>query len=55
MYNTRDFEIAAGALDNGHVEPRTMITDIVTLDGTPAAFEGLRGHNSQCKVMIKPW
>lgn len=55
MYSTRDFEIAAGALDNGHVEPRTMITDVVMLDDAPAAFEGLRGRNNQCKVMIKPW
>jgi 2-desacetyl-2-hydroxyethyl bacteriochlorophyllide A dehydrogenase len=55
MYNSRDFEIAVGALDKGHVEPRAMITDVVTLDAAPAAFEGLRGRNNQCKVMIKPW
>lgn len=54
MYSTRDFEIAAGALDKGHVEPRAMITDVVTLDAAPDAFEGLRGRNNQCKVMIKP-
>ena len=55
MYNTREFEIAIGALDSGHVEPRAMITDVVALDGAPAAFEELRGRNNQCKVMIKPW
>jgi len=55
VYSTREFEIAVGALDNGNVEPRAMITDVVTLDGTPEAFEGLRGLNNQCKVMIKPW
>lgn len=55
MYDTREFEIAVGALDNGHVEPRAMITDTVALDGAPAAFEELRGRNNQCKVMIKPW
>jgi (R,R)-butanediol dehydrogenase/meso-butanediol dehydrogenase/diacetyl reductase len=55
VYDTREFEIAVGALDNGHVEPRAMITDVVRLDDTPAAFEGLRGRNNQCKVMIAPW
>jgi (R,R)-butanediol dehydrogenase/meso-butanediol dehydrogenase/diacetyl reductase len=55
MYNTREFEIAVGALDNGHVEPRAMITDVVALDDAPAAFEVLRGRNTKCKTMIKPW
>ena len=55
VYDTREFEIAVGALDNGHVEPRAMITDVVDLDAAPKAFEGLRQRNNQCKVMIKPW
>src|SRR3546814_3936565 len=55
VYDTREFEIAVGALDNGNVEPRAMITDVVNLDGAPDAFEELRGRNNQCKVMIKPW
>lgn len=54
MYDTREFEIAVGALDNGHVEPRAMISDVVDLDLAPAAFEVLRGRNNKCKVMIKP-
>ena len=55
VYETREFEIAAEAMDNGNLEPRGMITNVVELDGTPAAFEELRGRNSQCKVMIRPW
>lgn len=55
MYDTSEFETAVGALDNGHVEPRAMVTDVVSLDGAPAAFEELRGRNNHCKVMIKPW
>lgn len=54
VYDRREFEIAAEAMDNGHVEPRAMITDVVGLGDTPAAFEELRGPNSQCKVMIRP-
>ncbi|CAN5308579.1 alcohol dehydrogenase catalytic domain-containing protein [soil metagenome] len=55
VYETREFEIAVESLDNGHVEPRAMITDVVDLDGTSDAFEQLRGRNNQCKVMIRPW
>ena len=54
MYNTRDFETAIGALDQGHVAPRTMVTDVVTLNEAPAAFEMLLERNHQCKVMIRP-
>jgi len=54
MYDTREFEIAAGALDKGHVEPRAMISDVVTLEQAPAAFEELRGRNAKCKVLIRP-
>jgi 2-desacetyl-2-hydroxyethyl bacteriochlorophyllide A dehydrogenase len=54
VYNVREFEIAVEALDNGHVEPRAMITDVVNLDGTPDAFQELLGRNSQCKVMVRP-
>lgn len=54
VYERRDFEVAIGALDRGHVEPRAMITDVVDLDGTPAAFDGLMGRNHQCKVQIAP-
>ena len=55
VYDTREFEICVEALDNGNVEPRSMITDVVNLDGTPDAFEELLGRNNQCKVMINPW
>lgn len=55
MYDIREFEIAVGSLDNGHVQPRAMISDVVELNGAPAAFEELRGRNNKCKVMIKPW
>jgi threonine dehydrogenase-like Zn-dependent dehydrogenase len=31
-----------------------MITDIVTLDQLPQAFEALRKPTSQIKVMVRP-
>lgn len=55
LYSTRDFQVAVDTLDAGHVEPRAMITDRITLDEVPAAFEALRHRTTQCKVIIDPW
>lgn len=54
-YSLAEFEHVARTLDAGHVEPRNMITDTVSLDQLPAAFEALRERSSQCKVMLAPW
>lgn len=54
VYDLRQFEIAIGALDSGRVEPRAMITDVVSLDDVPQAFEGLKRRNPHCKVQIAP-
>jgi len=55
VYDTKEFEISIAAFENGNVEPRAMITDVVSLDDTPTAFEGLKQRNNQCKVQISPW
>ena len=55
FYKLRDFEIAADVLDSGSVEPRSMITDRVSLAELPMAFEALRHRTHQCKVMVNPW
>jgi (R,R)-butanediol dehydrogenase/meso-butanediol dehydrogenase/diacetyl reductase len=55
VYDVREFEIAIGALDAGHVEPRAMITGTVALNEAPAAFEGLLMHNHHCKIQIAPF
>lgn len=55
VYDRREFEIAVGALDKGHVEPRAMVTDVVSLDEVPRAFESLKAANTQCKIQIAPW
>jgi hypothetical protein len=31
-----------------------MITDTVSLENMPPAFEALRRRTSQCKVLVKP-
>lgn len=55
VYSRRDFEIVAEALDAGHVEARTMITDTVSLAELPVAFEALRHPSYQCKTLVDPW
>lgn len=55
LYAIRDFQVSIDTLDAGHVEPRAMITDRISLDQTPAMFEALRQRSSQCKVLINPW
>jgi (R,R)-butanediol dehydrogenase / meso-butanediol dehydrogenase / diacetyl reductase len=55
LYRMRDFEIAADTMDQGDVTPRAMVTDTVSLEQLPRAFEALRRRSSQCKVLIDPW
>lgn len=49
------FRHAVDTLDRGHVEPRLMISDTVSLDALPAAFEAIRAGASQTKVQVSPW
>jgi (R,R)-butanediol dehydrogenase/meso-butanediol dehydrogenase/diacetyl reductase len=55
LYTLEDYQIALESLAKGHVEPRAMITEVVSLDNLPAVFESLRKPSQQCKVMIDPW
>lgn len=55
LYTKAEFEWALSALDRGAVEPREMITQTVTLDAMPAAFDALRGNPAQCKVIVSPF
>jgi (R,R)-butanediol dehydrogenase/meso-butanediol dehydrogenase/diacetyl reductase len=54
FYNLRDFEICADALDRDAAAASAMVTDVVSLDAMPAAFEALRTRTSQCKVAVEP-
>ena len=54
-YSGREYQVTADTLDAGHVEPRAMVSDRVTLDELPVAFEALRQKTTQCKVMVTPW
>jgi (R,R)-butanediol dehydrogenase/meso-butanediol dehydrogenase/diacetyl reductase len=54
FYSMREFELSADALAANSEVPRAMVTDTVSLDDMPAAFEALRQRNHQCKVMVRP-
>ena len=54
-YTLRDFEIVADLFDSGRSEPGAMVTETISLNALPAAFEALRGRRHQCKVHVDPW
>jgi 2-desacetyl-2-hydroxyethyl bacteriochlorophyllide A dehydrogenase len=52
-YTKDDFETVVAMLAEGRIDVSPMITDIVSLDELPAAFEALRKPGHQCKVLAK--
>ncbi|TGD72296.1 alcohol dehydrogenase [Mangrovimicrobium sediminis] len=50
-----EFRTVADTLAAGHLEPLAMVTDTVSLDQLPTAFESLRQPGHQCKVLVDPW
>ncbi len=55
VYDLREYQIAIDAMDAGAVEPRALITQTVSLDALPDAFEALKARSNHCKVMVDPW
>ena len=55
FYDLRDFETTLDLFDSGVLTPNEMITDHVSLEAMPAAFEALKQRTHQCKVMVKAW
>jgi (R,R)-butanediol dehydrogenase/meso-butanediol dehydrogenase/diacetyl reductase len=53
-YARPEWRLVLDLLDSGRVDPRPMITDIVSLEQLPAAFEALRAPSTQIKVMVRP-
>lgn len=50
-YNRDDFETSVAMLAEGRINVAPMITDIISLDELPEAFEALRTPSHQCKVL----
>jgi (R,R)-butanediol dehydrogenase/meso-butanediol dehydrogenase/diacetyl reductase len=52
-YRPADFDYVIDMIAKDRVDVEHMITDVVNLDGLPAAFEALRKPVHQCKVMLE--
>lgn len=52
-YTKDDFETCVAMLAEGRIDVAPMITDIVSLDDLPTAFEALRTPQEQCKVLTR--
>ncbi len=53
-YALKDFQHAADVMGSGHVDPKILISSVVTLDQLPATFDKLRGENNETKVQVAP-
>lgn len=53
-YQMEDFRRAIATLDAGHVEPRAMVSETISLDALPDMLETLRTDKSRCRVMVTP-
>jgi (R,R)-butanediol dehydrogenase/meso-butanediol dehydrogenase/diacetyl reductase len=52
-YRHADFDYVIAMIAQNRVDVSHMVTDIVTLDALPEAFEALRKPSHQCKVMLE--
>jgi (R,R)-butanediol dehydrogenase / meso-butanediol dehydrogenase / diacetyl reductase len=52
-YRPADFDYVIAMIASDRVDVGHMVTDIVDLNGLPAAFEALRKPSHQCKVMLE--
>lgn len=52
-YRPADFDYVISMIASDRIDVAHMVTDIVDLDGLPAAFEALRKPSHQCKVMLE--
>ncbi len=51
-YEKEDFQFVIDMMVAGRVDASAMITNVVSLDEVPDAFEALRTPSDQCKVLI---
>lgn len=53
-FGTPDWRRVRELLDAGRADPAPVVTDTVTLDKLPAAFEALRRPTTQIKLLVRP-
>jgi threonine dehydrogenase-like Zn-dependent dehydrogenase len=53
-YTHQNYQLTVDMLAAERIDPIPMITDRITLEALPAAFEALRNPSSECKVIVQP-
>jgi (R,R)-butanediol dehydrogenase/meso-butanediol dehydrogenase/diacetyl reductase len=53
-YDRSDFRFVVDMLAAQRIEASTLITDILSFEAFPTAFEALRTPSRQCKILLKP-
>lgn len=53
-YANDHFRQAIDTMDAGHVEPRAMIAETISLAELPDTFEALRSDSTRCRVHVDP-
>lgn len=53
-YSLKDFQYVADVMDTGHIDPKCLISSVITLDELPEKFQQLRQPNQETKVHITP-
>ena len=53
-YTHQNYRLTVDMLAAERIDPLPMITDRITLDELPDAFEALRQPSTQCKVIVQP-
>lgn len=54
-YAPHEFAGTLSAIADGRIDVAPLITDRVTLDQVPAAFETLSRPDAQAKILVEPW
>lgn len=53
-YSLKDFHYVADVMAAGFVDPKILISSVITLDELPNVFDQLRGPNNETKVHVSP-
>jgi (R,R)-butanediol dehydrogenase/meso-butanediol dehydrogenase/diacetyl reductase len=53
-YSITEFAETANAFESGHVRPELMVSDVIPLDGLPAAIEDARSGRKSLKIHVDP-
>lgn len=53
-YTYQNYQLTVDMLEAERIDPLPMVTDRISLDALPDAFEALRQPSTECKVIVEP-